>query len=138
MQAVKKQKKLYNLPYNPKITACIYGIESRFYTLQLEKMKNLELKNVLGHVNQFDLDEWNKNSFISYESLCCVLDWDLYKITFWRDWDYSKTTLKHLYAFLNEYNIQLNSKKDVQKTIENWVYHWTHATRTVEYDEQMF
>lgn len=84
------------------------------------KNYNLNISNVLGHVNQFEVYVDGVYYFYSYNSLCCVIEND--EIIFWRDWDYSKTTSKHLYAFLNDHYIRLNNKKDVEKAIKDWQY----------------
>lgn len=79
-------------------------------------MKHLNISNVLWHVNQYAFIDWQKDVFQSYQSICAIRDWDKKEITLWRDWDYSKTTLKHLKAFLN---ITL-SAKEIRKAIELW------------------
>ena len=85
------------------------------------KNYNLNISNVLGHVNQFEVYVDGVYYFYSYNSLCCVIDSDD-RIIFGRDWDYSKTTSKHLCAFLNDHYIRLNNKKDVEKAIKDWQY----------------
>ena len=79
-------------------------------------MKKLNISNVLGHVNQYAFIDWEKDVFQSYQSICAIRDWNKKEITLWRDWDYSKTTLKHLKAFLN---ITL-SAKEIREAIEIW------------------
>lgn len=88
---------------------------------------------------------YNKNQFIifggdavvtfqSYNSIIAKIDKNG---TFWlgNDWNYSKTTLKHLYLFINDYfnllgdftqklfgyefNISKNKKAFLQKLIDN-------------------
>jgi len=80
------------------------------------KNYNLNISNVLGHANQFEVYVDGVYYFYSYNSLCCVIDSDD-RIIFGRDWDYSKTTLKHLKAFLNDHYINLDSKRMIQNVI---------------------
>ena len=56
--------------------------------------------------NQFRLYGEGKNCLQSYNSLVVKIELDNYnkqKITLGRDWDYSTTTSKHVYLFLEEY-----------------------------------
>lgn len=55
--------------------------------------------------NQFLIDNNGTIFFQSYDSTIAELT-PCGKLTFGKDWDYSKTTLKHLYLFLNEYVIE--------------------------------
>lgn len=98
--------------------------------------EKMTISNVLGHVNQFEVDfVWTgKRYFYSYNSLCCVLNFAEQRIVLGRDWDYSRTTLKHLYAFLwDNYFGNLADKKTIQKAIEDWKFEdWD-----VKYDAEM-
>ncbi len=51
--------------------------------------------------NQFRIYGEGKNIFQSYESTIAIIENG--SLTLGRDWDYSKTTSKHLYLFLNDY-----------------------------------
>lgn len=95
----------------------IFDIMCVFLSFMYIAMKKFEVSNVLWHVNQFDVLCNDANYFYSYSSLICTIDWKKRTITFYSDWDYSKTTRKHLYAFLCDYGFNLNCKNDVQKTI---------------------
>lgn len=57
--------------------------------------------------NQFVVECKDRTYFQSYESLIAVVYWDSeersYKLALGPDWNYSRTTLKHLYVFLEEY-----------------------------------
>lgn len=82
-------------------------------------------------VNQF----YNKNQFIitskesvvfqSYNSIIAIKEND--KLTLGRHWDYSNTTRKHLYLFLQDYCYNVwsqikdkpNYKKAIQEMIDN-------------------
>lgn len=91
-------------------------LTSRFLSFHLYAMKKLNISNVLGHVNQYAFIDWEKDIFQSYQSICAIRDWSKRTITLWRDWDYSKTTLKHLKAFLD---ITL-SAQEIRKAINLW------------------
>ena len=74
---------------------------------------------MLGHVNQFAFDDWNKSIFKSYNSICAVIDYKDKKITLWKDWNYSKTTRKHLYAFFDDMGLHwLNNIDAVRDTLK--------------------
>lgn len=51
--------------------------------------------------NQFYYEDGFKSVFQSYNSIIVI--YQNGKLIFGRDWDYSKTTLKHLYIYLNDY-----------------------------------
>lgn len=71
--------------------------------------------------NQFIIKTKKATYFQSYDSIVCKLDG--INIVLSTDWEYSKTTMKHLYMFLREngyYN--LSSAKEVRNAIkEGWV-----------------
>lgn len=77
-----------------------------------------KITNVLGHVNQFEIREKDRAIFQSYDSICVVIDYKKSVIYFWRDWDYSKTTVKHLLDFMYRF-WNLTSKK-IREAIECW------------------
>ena len=51
--------------------------------------------------------------FISYESVIAILKNGV--LTLGNDWDYSKTSLKYLYQFLDMYYISSDIKDDISK-----------------------
>lgn len=51
--------------------------------------------------NQFVIYGHKTATFQSYESTICLFD-EENEITLYKDWDYSNTTRKHLYMFLEE------------------------------------
>lgn len=53
--------------------------------------------------NQFLLDLGDKIVLQSYESVVCIWDYAEHKLTLGYDWDYSNTTRKHVYMFIDEY-----------------------------------
>lgn len=54
--------------------------------------------------NQFHLYDDTKDIFQSYNSQICIIRKDSCEVILGRDWDYSTTTSKHVYAFLDEYS----------------------------------
>lgn len=93
------------------------------------------------HANQFELYEITSNterhSLQSYNSLVCDIKYDkldnTYIIKLGCDWDYSKTTSTHVFAFLEEYsNVNFygvaNKRQYVNKLISEGV---------IIYDESM-
>ena len=87
--------------------------------------------------NQFRIYGEGENNLQSYDSLVVNIKLDNYNkqiITLGRDWDYSNTTRKHVYLFLEEYtNINFfgvnNKRKFVDYLIDN---------KTIKYDEEMY
>ena len=80
----------------------------------------MKVKNFYNK-NQFLIEEGGKKVFQSYNSTIAIVEND--KITLGVDWDYSRTTSKHLYLFLEEYtNINFygvaNKRKYIKKLIE--------------------
>ena len=83
-------------------------------------------------LNQFHLYGEGKQCLQSYNSL--VVKIENYTITLGRDWDYSTTTSKYVYMFLEEYtDLPISSEKNkrnyIRKLIENG---------TIMYDENMY
>lgn len=78
------------------------------------------------HSNQFRLYGQGKNILQSYNSKVVEIEYvgAGLKITLGRDWDYSTTTSKHVYMFLEEYgNFYIpygkNKRAYVNKAIKN-------------------
>lgn len=75
------------------------------------------------HANQFIIKDENGVYFQSYDSLIAWID-ENKNLTLGYHWDYSNTTLRHLYLFMNEYNFnhkyefELNSK-GIRKAIQS-------------------
>ena len=71
--------------------------------------------------NQFVIRTKKATYFQSYRSVVCKLDG--ISIVLSTDWEYSKTTMKHLYIFLRQNGFYtLSSAKDVRKAIKDgWV-----------------
>lgn len=58
--------------------------------------------------NQFILNDEKKIIFQSYDSIVVVIDKKTGVLSLGADWDYSYTTRKHLYLFLNDYKNDIN------------------------------
>lgn len=75
------------------------------------------------HVNQFIITDKGNTFFQSYNSLIAKIDKNG-KVTLYHDWDYSNTTLRHLYMFLREYSnigTKYFYKRGIEKLIKNKV-----------------
>lgn len=68
--------------------------------------------------NQFTINTEKAKYFQSYNSVVCKIDKVTHNITLSTHWDYSVTTAKYLYKFLNE-NTSLGklNKKEVKNLI---------------------
>lgn len=62
--------------------------------------------------NQFIINTEKEITFQSYDSTIATINKKTGVLTLDKDWDYSHTTLKHLYLFLNDY----------KNEIENFIY----------------
>lgn len=69
--------------------------------------------------NQFVITGASKIVFQSYNSTCAIINEDGDLILGY-DWDYSKTTMKHLYLFLDEYWYDINT--DTRETLSDLKY----------------
>lgn len=82
--------------------------------------------------NQFHLYGNGENELQSYDSLVCSIN-DL-EIILGRDWNYSNTTRKHVYLFLEEYgDINFYGIKNKKEYINNLI-----DNGTIRYDEKMY
>ena len=86
-------------------------------------MKNIRISQLINDKNnpannQFVV-ETNKGKFFqSYDTLICF--WDGNNIVLSEDWDYSKTTSKHLYIFIRDFTpYSVYNRKDVLKAIKD-------------------
>lgn len=85
----------------------------------------MKVENFL-HANQFIIDneDWLL-TFQSYSSKIVDIDYNNKIIWIYEDWDYSKTTLRHFYAFLKEYAwIDIDRKtllKIKDRKIDNYI-----------------
>lgn len=82
--------------------------------------------------NQFEIRDNNKLYLQSYYSL--VVEISNGKIILGRDWDYSTTTSKHVYAFLKEYsNIGFYGVKNKRAYVNKLI-----KEGKIEYNENMY
>jgi hypothetical protein len=65
------------------------------------KVENMETNEGRAIPNQFIIKRDGETCFQSYHSLIAI--WDGDKLTLGKDWDYSVTTSKYLYRFIDEY-----------------------------------
>lgn len=94
-------------------------------------MKNYRVEQFCNK-NQFVITGKGETIFQSYSSTIAIIKNG--NLTLFSDWDYSHTTLKHLYLFLDEYKYQLtqnikniiidvlsssNKKQKIQKYIDS-------------------
>lgn len=71
--------------------------------------------------NQFVIVDNGKYTFQSYNSIICVYDEVTGNLTIYKDWDYSKTTLKHFYSFLRNYTpYNVHSKQDLMQAVRDY------------------
>lgn len=99
------------------------------------KTKTIKLKvTQLENKNQFLIKDNNFIYFQSYDSLVAVYDKKNDIVILGCDWDYSKTTRKHLYIFLSEYCYfnDLYYKKNKKQYIYNCI-----KNKKIIYDKNM-
>lgn len=80
------------------------------------KVRQLENKN------QFLMEDEKQAIFQSYNSVIAIYDKENHNLTFGCDWDYSKTTLKHLYIYLRDviyYDMTLEQKQDIMEALQS-------------------
>ena len=80
------------------------------------KVRQLENKN------QFLMEDEKQAIFQSYDSIIAIYDKEKHILTFGCDWDYSKTTLKHLYIYLRDviyYDMTLEQKQDIMGALQS-------------------
>lgn len=85
-------------------------------------MKDLMKVRQLENKNQFILESDKKIIFQSYDSIIAIVDKDTRQLTFGCDWDYSKTTLKHLYIFLRDvafYDLSQEIKTEINNAMSS-------------------
>ena len=94
------------------------------------KVKNITNANGNAVANQFEIvDTDNGSYFQSYNSIIAqVRDEDsaVYLDEYY--WDYSRTTMRHLYNFLSQWGYDLNKKK-VLELIEDGVFTLTNLNK---------
>lgn len=109
-------------------------------TKKLQACKQLKKAHVyqLENKNQFIIEIDGFRCFQSYNSLVAVYNCATHELTLGYDWDYSNTTKKHLYIFINEYcaleklSDALFDSKNKTKTINSFI-----KAGLILYDENM-
>ena len=97
---------------------------------------NLINANGNATANQFVINDFENGKVIfqSYSSKVCEIDFQNHKIVLGYDWDYSRTTMKHLAEFLRQNGLGcMDNAKAVRKAIKDG----KHNDFIVEYDENM-
>ena len=70
--------------------------------------------------NQFVIFDGNKIYFQSYQTTIARYDVVTNELVLSKDWNYSRTTTKHLNIFLREYtNYYISSSKEIKENIKN-------------------
>lgn len=72
--------------------------------------------------NQYVIMMDTKSYFQSYASVVCCVDSQNQRITFGRDWNYSRTTLKYLFSYLKDFAPLVDfiwNSKAIYKVAEN-------------------
>lgn len=88
--------------------------------------------NQYVHANQFELRGEGKHCLQSYDSKVVEITKD--KIILGRDWDYSTTTSKHVYAFLEDYtDINFYGITNKRKYVNDLI-----KSGKIEYNENMY
>jgi hypothetical protein len=94
------------------------------------KVRNITNANGNTVPNQFEIvDTDNSTLFQSYDSMIAMVrdsDSRVYLDEYY--WDYSVTTMKHLYNFLRQWGYDLNKKK-VLELIEDGVFTLTNLNK---------
>ncbi len=89
--------------------------------------------------NQFRLYGERKDIFQSYDSKVVVIDWKTNTITFGRDWDYSTTTSKYVYLFLEDYaNISFNGVSNKRAYVNKLIENGNYNNYVIKYDDEMW
>ena len=84
------------------------------------------------HANQFRIYGKGENCLQSYHSLVVKIDKDD-NIILGKDWDYSTTTSKHVYMFLEQYTrLNFYGVKNKRKYINDLI-----KNGTIKYDNEM-
>lgn len=89
----------------------------------MNKVSNLINERGNKVVNQFVIENNNIVSFQSYDSIVCEIrpaSMGFEKVVvFGKDWDYSRTTMKHLNNFLRQNNLEfLAGTKNIREALE--------------------
>ena len=87
-------------------------------------MKDIKIAQLIndrnnGANNQFVVETDKGKYFQSYDTIIAFVPNNSDDIVLSEDWEYSKTTSKHLYIFLRDYtNFYANQRKDILRGIK--------------------
>lgn len=113
------------------------NIQSLFFIIiQMTNTIKPIIENFQWVKNQFTIC-WDKVVYLqSYESVVVKIDFNNSIITFWKDFDYSRTTMKYVKQFFEFYT---SFKGDI-KSIRDYIKRWTvgqFIVYSVRYDENL-
>ena len=80
------------------------------------KIRNLINRNGNPAANQFVIEDNNDVYFQSYQSIVAKISSGKLYLSYY--WDYSKTTLKHLRIFLEDYGYTYSSVNEIRSAIK--------------------
>lgn len=109
-----------------------------FYSLLIAQMKHFTKVAQLYNKNQFVIKNEIETIFQSYDSVIAIINRYEKTLTLWIDYDYSKTTSKHLKLFLSDYLwFNYETKKQLENIIKDWILEIWYTTYKVIYDENL-
>lgn len=85
----------------------------------MAKVKNIINNNGNPAVNQFVITDGDKVFFQSYDSMVAMWDKKARKLYVTRYWDYSATTRKHFYIFLNDYTAVRGTRENILQELRD-------------------
>lgn len=103
----------------------------------MQRLKNTHIYQ-LDHINQLVVDSDNYSMFQSYRSLIAIYDKENRRLCLGRDYDYSSTTMRHLYQFILWYTSAcdikdaLNNTSNKRKTLARLI-----KEGVIDYDSSM-
>ena len=107
-------------------------------------MENVTKVKQLEHANQFIMENEKEVIFQSYRSIIAVYNKEKDILTLGKDWKYLRTTLKHLYVWLNKifatnsksqyciYILALDEKSNKKEYIKKLI-----NINIIKYDEKL-
>ena len=85
----------------------------------MAKVKNIINNNGNPAVNQFVITTGDKVFFQSYDSMVAMWDKKARKLYVTSYWDYSATTRKHFYIFLNDYTAVRGTRENILQGLKD-------------------
>jgi len=101
------------------------------------KVRNIINKNGNAVPNQFIIKGGEYYAtFQSYDSTVAIFSG--HGLELGKNWDYSNTTMRHLYNFFQEYQIPLHNSKEVRKAIKDGFFTYPNGIKIpVTYDSEL-